>query len=322
MILRKIVQKVKKHPKKILFVDSSHTAVLKASALVSKQKTVIPVFMGKKESFVTLLKKKKITIPRYEVIHPKDHYLHFVKEYARMRKGHKESIAVAKEAMLHPTYFAMMCLHKGLVDGVVSGFTSETKPFVPAFRVVGVQKKYKKVSSCFLMVKEKPREIVYLYADCGLNIDPSSAGLAEIALQTADSAKLFGITPKIAMLSFSTQGSAKHELVDKVAVATTLVKERAPRLSVEGEIQFDAAVLSEVAKKKISRSVLKGKANTFIFPDLNAGNIAYKITERLAGFRAIGPLLQGLHKPVNDMSRGASVEDIALIACITALQAK
>ncbi len=320
MILQTIKRKAKQLHKRILFVDHDDPVVLRACAELSRQRILTPVFVGHADAIRSRLSRLKIRIPSYDIIASKDHYRDFAYKYAALRKGHDEHLGDAKEAMLDPAYFSAMCLREGLVDGVVAGHSSKTKPFLPAFRIVGLASQYKRASSFFLMVREKP-ESVLLFADCGLNIDPSSAGLMEIAVQTAESAKLFKLRPKIALLSFSTKGSAQHDLVDKVSVAARMLKRYRPEFLADGELQVDAALIPSIARSKAPRSPLKGKANVLIFPDLNAGNIGYKLVERLAGYVAVGPILQGLRKPMNDMSRGASVEDIVLIACITALQA-
>jgi phosphate acetyltransferase len=177
---------------------------------------------------------------------------------------------------------------------------------------------FKRASSVFVMAWESK---VYFYADCSMNIAPDAETLAEIGRATAQSARAFGYEPRVAFLSFSTRDSAKDASIDRVKEAVALARKAEPDLLVDGEMQFDAAVLPEVAKKKAPDSPLQGKANVFIFPDLNSGNIAYKITERLGGARAIGPIFQGLNKPVNDVSRGCSVQDFADVAALTALQA-
>lgn len=210
-------------------------------------------------------------------------------------------------------------LKKGSVDGVVSGCTHSTALTVKsALKIIGVKKGITRASSYFLMIL-KNRELIF--ADCAVNICPNDMMLAEIAITTAESAKLLGINPRVAMLSFSTKQSAKHDIADKVIHATELVKKLKKRIVIEGEIQADVALVKEIAKRKAPKSKIKGDANVLIFPDLNSGNIGYKLVERLAGAEAIGPILQGLNKPVNDLSRGSSVNEIVDVAIITALQA-
>jgi phosphate acetyltransferase len=200
----------------------------------------------------------------------------------------------------------------------VSGLNSETKPFIPAFEIVKMREGFKRASSIFVMAWE---DRVYFYADCSMNIAPDAEALAEIGRASAQSTRAFGYEPRVAFLSFSTRDSAEDASIDKVKEAVALVRKAEPGLLVDGELQFDAAIVPDVAKKKCPGSPLEGRANVFIFPDLNSGNIAYKITERLGGARAIGPIFQGLNKPVNDVSRGCSVQDFADVAALTALQA-
>ena len=199
----------------------------------------------------------------------------------------------------------------------VSGLNSETKPFLPAFEVIKLREGYQRASSVFIMVW--PDRVLF-YADCSVNIAPDPATLAEIGRATAETARSFGVEPRVAFLSFSTRDSAKHAMVDHVKQAVALARAASPDLALDGELQFDAAFVPEVARKKCPDSPLGGRANVFVFPDLDAGNLAYKITERLAGAAAIGPILQGLRKPVNDVSRGCSVQDLVDVAVVTAVQ--
>jgi phosphate acetyltransferase len=238
--------------------------------------------------------------------------------YLDLRRHKGVDAEAAKARLLLPHYFAALMVRAGEADGFVSGLNSETKPFLPAFETIGLREGLRRASSAFIMAWP---ERVLFYADCAVNIAPDAATLAEIARATAATARAFGFEPRVALLSFSTRGSAQHESVDRVCEAVRLVREAEPELLVDGELQFDAAFVPGVALKKCQDSPLEGKANVFVFPDLGAGNIAYKITERLAGASAIGPIFQGLRKPVNDVSRGCSVQDLADVAVITAAQA-
>lgn len=233
----------------------------------------------------------------------------------------------ASVAVREPLVFALLMVRMGHADGSVAGATHTTADVVRnAIQIIGAQPGIRHISSFFIMLREAelcPGTQAMVFSDCGLVIDPDSEQLAEIALAAADSAQtLLEVTPKVAMLSFSTSGSAVHREVDKVRQATEIVRAKRPDLAVDGEIQLDAAIVPDIARRKVPDSRIAGQANVLIFPNLSAGNIGYKLTERLGGATAIGPLMQGLNKPANDLSRGCSADDIYYVIAITGLQAQ
>ncbi|MFT4283106.1 MAG: phosphate acetyltransferase [Candidatus Woesearchaeota archaeon] len=296
------IEKAKKNLKRIAFPEYDDERIIKACKILKEQKICVPVIVGKK-------------IRGFECIIPDNRY---EKIFFENRKG-KISLKDASLLSKNPAYFATLLLNDNKVDGVVSGAkytTAET--FRPALQIIKT-KNNMIASSYFIMEKN---EKVLFFADCGLNISPKERELADIAISTADSVKELKIKPKVAMLSFSTKKSAIHPDANKVRDAFEIVKKERPDIIIEGEIQADVALVKEVAIKKTNNSNIQGDANILIFPDLNSGNIAYKLVERLGGYKAIGPISQGLNKPVNDLSRGCSVEDIVILSAITACQSK
>lgn len=311
---------IKRDLKKIVFPEAFDSRVLKAVSKLNETKSIQPIMIGNEEDILKKAKELSIDLSNCTIINPHkfEHIEDMLLVFLKKRKG-KINKDEAKVKLLDVNYFGTLLVEMGLADGLVSGAVHATADVLrPALQIIKPKERIRKVSSSFLMMRNSE---TYIFADCAINIAPSSEDLAEIAIESATTASLFGIDPKIAMLSFSTKGSATSEETTKVSEAVNLVKKCKPNITIDGELQFDTAYVPEVAEKKAPNSVIKGNANIFIFPSLEAGNIGYKLAERLGGYQSIGPILQGLNKPINDLSRGCSVDDVYHLALITALQA-
>ncbi|AUW96590.1 phosphate acetyltransferase [Streptococcus pluranimalium] len=307
---------------KIVFPEGDDERVVRAAARLKFEGLVDPIILGKPEEVRALLAKLGFEDPKSKIIDPETYedFEAMKEEFVNIRKG-KATLEDADKMLRDVNYFGVMLVQMGLADGMVSGAIHSTADTVrPALQIIKTKPGISRTSGVFLMNRENTNER-YIMADCAINIEPSAQELAEIAVNTAQTAAIFDIDPKVAMLSFSTKGSGKSPQVDKVAEATKLAKEMAPELALDGELQFDAAFVPATAAIKAPDSDVAGQANTFVFPDLQSGNIGYKIAQRLGMFDAIGPILQGLNKPVNDLSRGSSADDIYKLGIITAAQA-
>lgn len=329
-ILEKIREKAKALHKTVVLPESEDERVLKAAQLAAEEQIASVILLGDEDMVRKKAQSLGVDLNRVAIVNPlrdpkREQYvesLYALRRSKGLTREQAEEI-LGKSAM----YYACMMLYHGDVDGVVGGAVLTTPDVIrPALQIIKTAPGIKLASSCFLMAfPDCPygENGVFLYADCGLNPNPNAEELAHIAITTARTWRLLvGTEPKVAMLSFSTKGSAKHELVDKVIQATEIARSLDPKLLLDGELQGDAALVPQVAQKKSPGSQVAGKANVLIFPDLNAGNICYKLTERLGKGTAIGPILQGVAKPVNDLSRGCKAEDIRDQIAVTVLQSQ
>jgi len=304
---------------KIVFPEGKDERILSAASRLMKDEILQPILIGDVKEIEGKANQNGISLEGIPIYNPAnyDQMEMLVSSFVERRKG-KATEEDAKKLLLDVNYFGTMLVHIGKADGLVSGAMHSTADTVrPALQIIKTKEGIRRTSGAFIMVRNDEK---YVFADCAINIAPNHQDLAEIAVESAKLAKMFGIDPKVAMLSFSTKGSAKSPETEKVEDAVKLAKEMDPHLTVDGEFQFDAAFVPSVANKKAPDSVIKGDANVFIFPSLEAGNIGYKIAQRLGNFEAIGPILQGLNKPVNDLSRGCNEEDVYKLAIITAAQ--
>ncbi|MBA4537437.1 phosphate acetyltransferase [Bacillus aquiflavi] len=304
----------------IVFPEGLDERILTAAKRLAEERLLTPVLIGNKSSIKAKAEELHISINNMKIYDPRTfpQFNELVANFIERRKG-KETEEEARQILLKENYFGTMLVNIGKADGLVSGAVHSTADTVrPALQIIKTKEDVKKTSGVFIMVRNDEN---YVFADCAINIAPDSADLAEIAIESAKTAKMFNIEPRVALLSFSTKGSAKSEETDKVIAAVNEAKLREPELLIDGEFQFDAAFVPSVAQKKAPNSPIQGNANVFIFPSLEAGNIGYKIAQRLGNFEAIGPILQGLNKPVNDLSRGCNEEDVYKLALITAAQA-
>lgn len=328
-LMQVIWEKSKSDKKLIVLPEGAEPRTVKAAEIIKREGLADVVLVGNEEKILSVAKQEEANIDGIMIVDPvkSEKYESYVNTFYEMRKSKGVTLEKAREIVKDEIYFGTMMVKQGDADGLVSGAIHSTGDLLrPALQIIKTAPGISTVSSSFVM--EVPNSQygdngLFLFADCAVNPNPTAPELASIAIATAKTAKaLAGIEPKVAMLSFSTKGSAKHELVDKVIEATRLAKEQAPDIMIDGELQLDAAIVPKVAELKAPGSSVAGKANILVFPDLQAGNIGYKLVQRLAGAEAIGPICQGFAAPVNDLSRGCSVEDIVNVVAITAVQAQ
>ncbi len=325
-----LVEILKANPRKIVFTEGPDARILEAAARLKKGGFLTPVLVGNVEEVKAAAAKGGFDIDGLEILDPATYpgMDEMVDKMVELRKG-KMTAEECRAALSKGNYFGTMLVKMGVADALLGGATYSTADTVrPALQLVKTKKGANLVSSCFIMVRG---DEILAMGDCAINIDyqdkkdkegnvtlTAAAQLAEVAIETAKTAKVFGVDPKVAMLSYSTKGSGKGANVDLVREATAIAKEKAPDLDIDGEMQFDAAVSPVVGQLKFPGSKVAGHANTFIFPEIQSGNIGYKIAQRLGGFAAYGPILQGLNAPINDLSRGCDAEEVYQMSIITA----
>jgi phosphate acetyltransferase len=317
-----LIQKAQADKMRIVLPEGEGERILRATDILLRRGVAHIALLGDEDVIRSRAAQYGLDIAGARILTPDkcDLFEEYSETYYELRKSKGVTPELARDAMCDPTFFGTMMVYKGDADGMVSGSVTTTAATIrPAFQFIKTKPNASIVSSVFLMCL---KDRVLVFGDCAVNPNPDARQLAEIAISSADTAKVFGIEPRVAMLSYSTGSSGKGEQVEKVIQATQIARELAPHLAIEGPLQYDAAIDPEVAKTKMPGSEVAGHATVFIFPDLNTGNNTYKAVQRAAQAVAIGPVLQGLNKPVNDLSRGCTVPDIVNTVAITAIQAQ
>lgn len=319
-VFQNLANNLKGKNRTIVFPEGTDPRIMGAAVRLHNDGLLQPVLLGDKDQLSTVAEQNHLSLNGIEIINPDTYDKSAMHDALLERRKGKNTPEQVDQMLEDISYFATMLVYMGKVDGMVSGAIHATGNTVrPALQIIKTKPGVKRISGAFIMQKGDER---YVFADCAINIELDAPTMAEVAIESAHTAQLFGLDPKVALLSFSTKGSAKGEMVTKVADATKLVHEKAPELAVDGELQFDAAFVPSVGELKAPESKVAGHANVFVFPSLEAGNIGYKIAQRLGGFEAVGPILQGLNAPVADLSRGTSEDEVYKVAVITASQVK
>ncbi len=327
-LLESLKEKAKKNPRRIVLAEGEEPRTVKAATIITQEKLAKVVLIGNRSKIEAVAKEQGVDVTAIPSIDPETSpsFEEFAQTYYELRKAKGMTIEEARKLMKDTVYYGTMMVYKGEMDGLVSGALHSTGDTIrPALQTIKTKPGINIVSSSFVMIVpdcEYGDKGMFIFADCAVMPNPTDQELAEIAIASAETGRvLCGMEPRVAMLSFSSYGSAKHELVDKVKRAVAIAKEKAPDLKIDGELQADAAIIPKVGKSKAPSSPIAGQANVLVFPDLQSGNIAYKLVERLAKAQAVGPILQGIAKPINDLSRGCSVDDIVHLVAITSVQA-
>lgn len=320
MIIEEMKKKIKGKNKVLVLPEGDDIRILSAAVRLKNDNLCKPLLLGEKSKIKELADANGLNIDGLDILNPIED-VDFEKNVNKMfelRKG-KNTLEDCKKLLSGRNYYAIMLLYNGLADGALGGATYSTADTIrPALQIIKTKPGCNIVSSCFAMLKENSPTLIF--GDCGVNVNPTSEQLCDIAVSSVETARLFGVDPKVAFLSFSTKGSAKSDEVTKVSTAVEMMASKDVDFDYDGELQFDAAYDESTGKKKAPNSKVAGKANVFIFPDLEAGNIGYKIAQRLGGYEALGPILQGVRMPVNDLSRGCNEEEVYKMAILTVAQ--
>lgn len=326
--LEDVFSRARNAPKKLILPEGHDERIVKAAAIIARKELASPILLGRRDSILANLKSMGVSAEGITIVDPAEagNREEYAKTFFELRRHKGVTLDQARKTMTSWIYYGTMMVYKGEADCLVSGATHSTRDTIlPALQIIKCKKGCTLVSSLFFMVLGKD---VFAFADCGVVENPTSEQLAEIAVETVDTAIHFGVPPVVALLSYSTKGSAEGPLTRKVSEAAEIARAKAARrfpdnkdIVIDGELQVDAAIVPAVAARKAAGSPVGGRARVLIFPDLNSGNIAYKLVQRLAKAEAYGPILQGLAKPVNDLSRGCTAEDVVGVAAVTVVQA-